>query len=109
MSKVAYHQSDDKPSSTTGAPEDEVPEGQVQDDSYVMGADKNGEPVPVIGDDAKVEDPVDAKDADSNRQLERDEKEAIDESNIVEGGREKPPARSLKEPSDEDFGLVEGT
>ncbi|RYO79632.1 hypothetical protein DL766_010585 [Monosporascus sp. MC13-8B] len=109
MSKVAYHQSDDKPSSTTGVRDDEVPEGHVQNDSYVMGADKKGEPAPVVGDDAKVEDPVDAKDPDSNRQLERDEKEAIDESNIVEGGREKPPSRSLGEPSDEDFGLVEGT
>ncbi|RYP08403.1 hypothetical protein DL765_008802 [Monosporascus sp. GIB2] len=109
MSKIAYHQSDDKPPSTTGVREDEVPEGQVQGDSYAMGADKKGEPVPVISDDAKVEDPVDAKDADSNRQLESDEKEAIDESSIVEGNREKPPAGSLKEPSDEDFGLVEGT
>ncbi|RYP07090.1 hypothetical protein DL764_002722 [Monosporascus ibericus] len=107
MSKVAYHQSDDK-SSSTSVREGEVPEGQVQDDSYVMGTDKKGESVPVMGDDAEVEDPVDTKGTDSNRQLERDEKEAIDESNIMEGGREKPSSGSLKEPSDKDF-CLEGT
>ncbi|RYP42570.1 hypothetical protein DL767_000094 [Monosporascus sp. MG133] len=109
MSKVAYHQSDDKERTTTGVRGNEVPEGQVQDDSFVLGADKKGEPVPVVGDNAKVEDPIDAREADSDRQLERDEKEAIDPSNIVKGSRNKPPPGSLKEPSDEDLGLTEGS
>ncbi|RYP51789.1 hypothetical protein DL768_002936 [Monosporascus sp. mg162] len=109
MSKVAYHQSDDKERTTTGVRGDEVPEGQVQDDSFVLGADKKGEPVPVVGDNAKVEDPIDARQADSDRQLERDEKEAINPSNIVKGSRSKPPAGSLREPSDEDLGLTEGS
>ncbi|RYO95420.1 hypothetical protein DL764_007695 [Monosporascus ibericus] len=110
MSKVAYHQSDDRERTTTGVRGDEVPEGQVQDESFVLGADKKGEPVPVVGDNAKVEDPIDTKQADSDRQLERDEKEAINPSNIVKGGsRNKPAPGSLREPSDEDLGLMEGS
>ena len=75
----------------------------------MLGADKEGESVPVVGDNAKVEDPIDATGADSDRQLERDEKEAIDPSNIVKGSRSKPAPGSLREPSDEDLGLTEGS
>ncbi|RYP47775.1 hypothetical protein DL769_011286 [Monosporascus sp. CRB-8-3] len=109
MSKVAYHQSDDKERTTTGVRENEVPEGQVQDDSFVLGADKKGESIPVVGDTAKVEDPIDAREADSDRQLERDEKEAIDPSNVVKESRSKPAPGSFKEPSDENLGLTEGS
>lgn len=63
MSKVAHAYSDDKPGADLpkGAPE-----GQVNDPSYKT--DKN-EAVPVIDDDAPVEDPVRPGAADSDKQL----------------------------------------
>lgn len=65
MSKNAWQQADDKDSSVD-VPAN-VPSGDVQDDSYATSGPK--EPVPVQGDDAPVEDPIDAKTADSDEQL----------------------------------------
>ncbi|KAK7928667.1 hypothetical protein PG985_005665 [Apiospora marii] len=60
-----------------------------------------GEPVGVISDETKVEDPIDAKTADSDAQLERDDKDAIREDNIVgertRGGKPRP---NYQEPGD---------
>ena len=65
MSKYAHQQIDDQESNDTlGA---DVPEAQVQDDSYVTGT--QNESVPVQSDDAPVEDPIQASSADSDRQL----------------------------------------
>ncbi|KAL7944976.1 hypothetical protein V8C42DRAFT_324227, partial [Trichoderma barbatum] len=101
MSKYAYQQVDDKETNDTlGA---DVPEGQVQDDSYVT---SGKDPVPVQSDNASVEDPIQASSADTDKQLNQDDQEAIDKSNIVdERTRGSKPRGSYKEPGDEQFGL----
>ncbi|KAK4114411.1 hypothetical protein N656DRAFT_777614 [Canariomyces notabilis] len=104
MSKVAHAYTDDKPSDPLPA---DAPEGQVDDPSYKTG--KN-EAVPVIDDNEPVEDPMRPGQADSDKQLEQDEREAIDKSNIIgERTRKKPPKGTFAEPTDEDMGLVEGS
>jgi hypothetical protein len=63
MSKAAPYQQDNQ----LGAELDKnAPEGQVYDPSYKTG--KN-EPVPVIDDEAQVEDPMKPGSADSDKQL----------------------------------------
>ncbi|KAK3935195.1 hypothetical protein QBC46DRAFT_358443 [Diplogelasinospora grovesii] len=105
MSKVAYAYSDDKAGDELpkGAPE-----GQVNDPSYKT---SKNEAVPVIDDDAPVEDPMKPGKADSDAQLEKDEKEAIDKSNIMKDRTRhaKPGGGAYKEPTDKDMGLVEGS
>ncbi|CZT15734.1 uncharacterized protein RCC_01568 [Ramularia collo-cygni] len=69
--------------------------------------------VPVQSDDAGVEDPIDAETADSDAQLERDEEQAIDSSNIIEE-RTRGAAKSdgtYTEPGDEEGlpGAEDGT
>ncbi|OAP63319.1 hypothetical protein AYL99_02546 [Fonsecaea erecta] len=59
--------------------------------------------IPVQGDDAPVEDPIDANKADSDEQLARDDADAIDESNIIDErtrGAAKPG--QYREPGDEE-------
>ncbi|KAJ3483292.1 hypothetical protein NLG97_g7341 [Lecanicillium saksenae] len=58
--------------------------------------------VPVQDDNATVEDPIDAEKADTDQQLEKDEEDAIDKSNIVPGRTRgaKPSEGSYREPSD---------
>lgn len=104
---------------------DEAPSGIVADDSYKTGGN---EPVPVVSDDAPVEDPIDDKTADTDAQLgkyhlhtsfhkpytdehrtERDDKEAIDKSNILdERTRHAKPTATYREPGDTE-GLPENT
>ncbi|PQK16910.1 hypothetical protein BB8028_0007g01100 [Beauveria bassiana] len=94
MSKNSFAQIDPK---LTDEPESYVPDGQVQDhSSYVTRAK---EPVSVQGDDVAVEEPVSESKANSRAQLERDENEAIDESNMVKGTTRgaKPRTGSYKE------------
>lgn len=80
----------------------DAPSGTVQDDSYVSRSGHKNEPLPVQSDNAKVEDPIDGNVADSDAQLgmsicppgsicnmltqctERDDKDAIDRSNIMD-------------------------
>ncbi|EGR48260.1 uncharacterized protein TRIREDRAFT_107855 [Trichoderma reesei QM6a] len=104
MSKFAANQIDDQDTNDTlGA---DVPEGQVQDDSYTTGT--QNEAIPVQGDDAPVEDPIQASAADSDEQLAQDDREAIDKSNIIgERTRGSKPMGSYQEPSDEQMGLTE--
>ncbi|KAH0489347.1 hypothetical protein TgHK011_009780 [Trichoderma gracile] len=104
MSKFAANQIDDQDiNDTLGA---DVPEGQVQDDSYTTGT--QNESVPVQGDNAPVEDPIQASSADSDEQLAQDDAEAIDKSNIIgERTRGSKPRGSYQEPSDEQIGLTE--
>ncbi|KAG6989386.1 hypothetical protein FocnCong_v021076 [Fusarium oxysporum f. sp. conglutinans] len=105
MSQVSWSKSDDKPGRVEDQPE--APAGQVTDDSYVTGKERDAGPVPVIGDDDPVEAPVQPTKSDSDEALERDEREATDKSNIIKGPREKPPPGSLREPDDKDLGLTE--
>jgi len=105
MSKSSYSQTDDKISQDDL--DTKVPEGRVQDDSYVTGNGKN-EPIPVQGDDAPVEDPINAATADSDKQLGQDDKEAIDKSNIIkERTRGAEPRGQYQEPDDADMGLTQ--
>ncbi|KAF2274146.1 uncharacterized protein EI97DRAFT_469102 [Westerdykella ornata] len=61
----------------------EGPTGMKSDNDYVS---RQGESyIPVQKDEAPVEDPLDASIADSDQQLERDEKEAINTKNIMKG------------------------
>ncbi|KAL7622212.1 hypothetical protein AAE478_007715 [Parahypoxylon ruwenzoriense] len=105
MPKNAYHQTDDKPSAALSS---DAPEGQVYDESYAAEARKDDAGIPVLKDDDAIEDPIKPSQADSDEQLEHDEVEAIDESNIVkERTRGEKPRASYKEPTDEDLGLTE--
>ncbi|KAL1843708.1 hypothetical protein VTK73DRAFT_2787 [Phialemonium thermophilum] len=83
-------------------PED-APSGEFHDDSYAKMGGSEG-PVPVQSDNAKVEDPIDSRTADSDAQLARDEDEAIDQSNILRGGRTRhaKPRQQYREPGDEE-------
>ncbi|KAI9791305.1 MAG: hypothetical protein M1816_004086 [Peltula sp. TS41687] len=94
-------QADDKYEAQNDATGGNVPSGDLKDDTYV----ETKGPIPVQRDDAPVEDPIDPKAADSNAQLERDEKEAIDKSNIIKGDRTrhaKPQGPGYSEGPDED-------
>ncbi|KAF2667271.1 hypothetical protein BT63DRAFT_414861 [Microthyrium microscopicum] len=52
---------------------------EQNDSSY---ATKRNEQVPVVK-DSDIEDPIDANTADSDAQLERDDREAIDKDNVI--------------------------
>ncbi|KAI1387656.1 uncharacterized protein F4822DRAFT_289591 [Hypoxylon trugodes] len=105
MSKSAYQQADDKAS---GELPREAPEGQVYDSSYATQGRRDDAAIPVIKDDDNVEDPINLQDADSDKQLERDDAEAIDKSNVLkERTRGEKPRGTYKEPTDEDLGLTE--
>ncbi|KAF4823617.1 hypothetical protein CGCSCA5_v001665 [Colletotrichum siamense] len=79
----------------------EAPTGDVQDNDYVSRQPQRGEPIRVQADDAKVEDPIDPQTADSDQQLERDDKEAIDKDNIIdERTRSAKPSGTYREPGD---------
>ncbi|KAI0204968.1 hypothetical protein F4808DRAFT_412785 [Astrocystis sublimbata] len=86
----------------------EAPTGSVQDDSYVKRQGDNAA-IDVVKDDADIEDPVSAENADSDQQLDKDDKDAIDSSNIIKSrlrGNE-PKEGAMAEPSDEEMGLGE--
>ncbi|KAJ4424053.1 hypothetical protein N0V82_001300 [Gnomoniopsis sp. IMI 355080] len=70
------------------------------EESYVTKEDQ----VPVLDDNDNIEDGVDEATADTDAQLERDENEAIDKSNIVEDRTRhaKPDGGSYREPGDEE-------
>jgi len=80
----------------------DIPSGDVQDNDYKSRPGQST--IPVQSDDAPVEDPVDPETADSDEQLERDDKEAIDKSNIIDE-RTRGAAKSdgaYREPGDEE-------
>ncbi|KAI1771995.1 hypothetical protein F4818DRAFT_185238 [Hypoxylon cercidicola] len=84
--------------------ENEAPSGAVADNSYVSRPGHKNEEVPVQSDQDRVEYPIDESIADSDSQLGRDEKEAIDTSNII-GDRTrhaKPAAGTYRQPGDEE-------
>ncbi|GME23437.1 hypothetical protein GTA08_BOTSDO05566 [Neofusicoccum parvum] len=80
----------------------DISSGNAGDNDYVS---RSGQyQVPVQKDEAPVDDPIDSATADSDEQLARDEKEAIDEDNIVSsrtrGAAKK--AGTYAEPGDEE-------
>jgi len=80
----------------------DAPSGQVADDSYVSRPGQKGS-VPVVR-DGDVDSPYDKGNPDSDQQLDRDDKDAIDESNIVDS-RTRGAAKkegSYAEPGDEE-------
>ncbi|KAL3428058.1 hypothetical protein PVAG01_01567 [Phlyctema vagabunda] len=73
----------------------------VQDNDYISRSGEKNDPIPVQSDDAPVGGV--SGDQDSDEQLIRDDREAIDESNVVEGRtRGAKPAGSYREPGDEE-------
>ncbi|KAF5598766.1 tRNA pseudouridine38-40 synthase [Fusarium pseudocircinatum] len=82
----------------------DAPSAEFQDDSYVSRPGEKEQPIPVQSDSDRVEDPVDGEQADTDAQLERDDKDAIDESNIIEertrGAAQ--PSGTYQEPGDEE-------
>jgi len=79
-------------------------ETKSSDNSYVNQRGQQKEPIAVQSDSAPVEDPIDANTADSDAQLDGDEKEAIDKSNIIGGGKTRgaKPTGTYQEPGDEE-------
>ncbi|MCJ1439651.1 MAG: hypothetical protein MMC23_000131 [Stictis urceolatum] len=74
--------------------------GSVNDDSY---ATSRNETIPVQKDSDAVEDPIQAPDSNSDAQLERDENDAIDQSNVMgQRTRGAKPGGSYSEGPDED-------
>ncbi|KAK3353418.1 hypothetical protein B0T25DRAFT_518488 [Lasiosphaeria hispida] len=81
-----------------------TPPLELQDDSYVSRPGHKNEPAPVMSDGERVEDSANGSDANSDAQLERDDKEAISKSNIINErtrGVAKPKG-TYAEPGDEE-------
>ncbi|KAJ8126685.1 hypothetical protein O1611_g6952 [Lasiodiplodia mahajangana] len=106
MSKSSWRDTDDR----RGQPEDiqEAPTGQVNDDSYTT-TKGNTESVPVVSDEAAIRDPVRPSAADSDKQLERDDQDAIDKQNVLKDRLRgnKPKPGELREPEDSELGLAD--
>ncbi|KAL1836761.1 hypothetical protein VTJ49DRAFT_4701 [Mycothermus thermophilus] len=101
MTSTAPYQQDTKEGAEL-APE--APTGLQNDPSYKT---KRGEAVPVVDDDAPLEGGKLGK-ADSDQQLEADEREAMDKSNIIkQRTRHAKPTGTYTEPTDEEMGLKE--
>ncbi|KAM0703179.1 hypothetical protein Q7P35_009117 [Cladosporium inversicolor] len=80
----------------------DIPTGEVQDNEYQSRTGQSE--IPVQADDKPVEDPIDPDTADSDAQLEADDKNAIDQNNII-GERTRGAAKSsgtYQEPGDEE-------
>ncbi|KAK5169677.1 uncharacterized protein LTR77_005655 [Saxophila tyrrhenica] len=82
-----------------------APSGQgISDDEYTSRTGQKQAEIPVQKDSDAIETGVDGAKEDSDEQLERDEKDAIDKSNIV-NGRTRGAAKSsgtYQEPGDEE-------
>jgi len=82
---------------------DDYASDNVQDDSYVSRSGEKQDSIPVQSDSADVGGGINAATADSDEQLERDDNEAIDQSNVVEGRtRGAKPTGKYTEPGDEE-------
>ncbi|KAM0374687.1 hypothetical protein HYE67_007712 [Fusarium culmorum] len=81
-----------------------APSASYEDNSYVSRPGEKDQPIAVQADSDRFEDPIDAEQADTDAQLERDEKDAIDQSNIIEertrGATQ--PGGTYQEPGDEE-------
>ncbi|KAI4117758.1 MAG: hypothetical protein LQ345_002066 [Seirophora villosa] len=97
MSASADDQYEQQNDTVTGG----VPAGDSKDNDY---ASRTGQyQIPVQKDEAPVEDPINPETADSDQTLAQDDKDAIDQSNIV-GGRTRgaKPSGGYTEPGDEE-------
>ncbi|KAB8291162.1 hypothetical protein EYC80_009850 [Monilinia laxa] len=82
----------------------DIPQGTPTNNDYVSRPGHKQEPIPVQSDGAAIEDPIAADTANSDAQLERDDKEAIDKSNIIDS-KTRGAAKSTetyREPGDEE-------
>ncbi|KAH7188249.1 uncharacterized protein B0J16DRAFT_382130 [Fusarium flagelliforme] len=81
-----------------------APSASFEENSYVSRPGEKDQPIAVQADSDRVEDPIDAEEANTDAQLERDEKDAIDKSNIIEertrGATQ--PGGTYQEPGDEE-------
>ncbi|KAM0714304.1 hypothetical protein Q7P37_010091 [Cladosporium fusiforme] len=80
----------------------DVPSGDFQDNDYKSRTGQNQ--IPVQSDDKTIEDPIDGNTADSDAQLEADDKNAIDQGNVI-NERTRGAAKSggtYQEPGDEE-------
>ncbi|KAF2761029.1 hypothetical protein EJ05DRAFT_250645 [Pseudovirgaria hyperparasitica] len=80
----------------------EIPTGNFQDNDYKSRPGQSE--IPVTSDDAPIEDPIDAATADSDEQLERDDRDAINKENII-GDRTRGATKksgTYTEPGDEE-------
>jgi hypothetical protein len=83
----------------------DVPSGEFRDDSYVSRPGAKAEPLPVQSDADKVEDPINEAKADTDEQLEADDRQAIDQSNVLNErtrGSNKTAKGLFREPGDEE-------
>jgi hypothetical protein len=101
----------------------DAPSGNAVDNDYVSRPGQKQAPIPVQSDETPVNDPIDPATADSDEQLgknipprmmesiadiiyattERDESEAIDQSNVIDSRtRGAKPSGSYEEPGDEE-------
>ncbi|TVY28789.1 hypothetical protein LHYA1_G002187 [Lachnellula hyalina] len=94
---------DDQYESQNDAVAQGVPAGDAQDNDYVSSTGQKQGPIPVQSDGAEVEDPINADTADSDQQLADDDRDAIDQSNIL-GSRTRhaKPSDGYREPGDEE-------
>ncbi|KAH8911582.1 hypothetical protein BR93DRAFT_924265 [Coniochaeta sp. PMI_546] len=77
---------------------EDAPSGEIHDSSYVS---KDQKVAPVISDDTPVDEAYNDETTDTDAQLERDERDAIDEDNIVEERtRHAKPVDTYREPGD---------
>ncbi|KAF2167212.1 hypothetical protein M409DRAFT_22641 [Zasmidium cellare ATCC 36951] len=87
---------------------EQAPDGLATENEYTSRTGQKSH-IPVQSDDATVEDPIDPATADSDQQLEKDDADAIDRSNIVDS-RTRAAAKGkggYAEPGDEE-GLPSG-
>jgi hypothetical protein len=83
----------------------DVPTGEgIQDQDYKSRTGQSH--IPVVGDNVNLKgEGVDPRTADSDQMLERDDREAIDTGNILDGGRTRGAAKkagTYAEPGDEE-------
>ncbi|QIW95049.1 hypothetical protein AMS68_000567 [Peltaster fructicola] len=80
----------------------DVPAGDAVDNDYKSRPGQSE--IPVVADEKPVDDPIDPATADSDETLEADERNAIDESNIMESRTRgaAPKEGSYTEPGDEE-------
>ena len=85
------------------APPQDLANDTKGDDDYTSRVGQKTAPVPVQSDADPVEDPVDPATADSDAQLEKDDNEAIDKSNIIDERTRgaKPASGQYAEPGDD--------
>ncbi|KIW65378.1 hypothetical protein PV04_07643 [Phialophora macrospora] len=99
------------PQFTMSAPNDEYrPSGEGVEGAHTTDTTQNDyksrtgqSQIPVVGDEARIEDPIDERTADSDAQLARDDTEAINEDNII-SDRTRGAGKSgmYREPGDEE-------